>query len=114
MNHLVRETTPVVIYDEYGTVRKIRTKQWKYEHRYPYGLHELFHLTTGPMERLNLYGEEQHTSTVEQLKHQLEGWFLQYTKPELDGVRQQVYGYGQLQHAGFLGKGRKAYHSGDE
>ena len=31
----------VYIYDEYGLVRMIRTKEWKYVHRYPKGPHEL-------------------------------------------------------------------------
>ena len=38
----------VVIFDEYGPVRMIRTKEWKYVHRYPYGKHELYHLVDDP------------------------------------------------------------------
>ena len=34
----------VVIFDEYGPVRMIRTREWKYVHRYPYGPHELYDL----------------------------------------------------------------------
>ena len=29
--------------DEYGANRMIRTKEWKYIHRYPYGPHELYY-----------------------------------------------------------------------
>src|SRR5699024_8556715 len=31
---------PVVVFDEYGPVRMIRDKEWKYVHRFPYGPHE--------------------------------------------------------------------------
>ena len=34
----------VVIYDEYGTTRMIRTAEWKYVHRYPDGPNELYDL----------------------------------------------------------------------
>lgn len=34
----------IVVYDEYGPVRMIRTKKWKYIHRYPYGPYELYDL----------------------------------------------------------------------
>ena len=27
----------IVVFDEYGPVRMIRTQEWKYVHRYPYG-----------------------------------------------------------------------------
>ena len=42
-------------FDEYGPVRMIRDREWKYIHRYPYGAHELYHLTDDPGRR-NLYG----------------------------------------------------------
>ena len=35
---------PIVVFDEYGPVRMVRTSQWKYVHRYPDGPHELFDL----------------------------------------------------------------------
>ena len=41
----------VVIFDEYGPVRMIRTQEWKYVHRYPYGPHELYDLVNDPDER---------------------------------------------------------------
>ena len=45
---------PVVVFDEYGPTRMLRTKEWKYVHRYPYGPHELYDLVNDPSERLNL------------------------------------------------------------
>jgi choline-sulfatase len=41
----------VVVFDEYGPVRMIRSRQWKYIHRYPYGPHELYDLEGDPGER---------------------------------------------------------------
>ena len=42
------EATPerdqVVVFDEYGPVRMIRTHAWKYIHRYPHGPHVLYDL----------------------------------------------------------------------
>ncbi len=39
-----------MVFDEYGLVRMIRTREWKYVHRYPYGPHELYDLTRDPDE----------------------------------------------------------------
>ena len=47
----------IVVYDEYGPVRMIRTPEWKYVHRYPYGVHELYDLTADPDEQNNLVDE---------------------------------------------------------
>ena len=44
----------IVVFDEYGPVRMIRTREWKYVHRYPYGPHELYDLVNDPGERSNL------------------------------------------------------------
>ncbi len=44
----------IVVFDEYGPVRMIRTREWKYVHRYPYGPHELYHLAGDPGERMAL------------------------------------------------------------
>ena len=41
----------VVVYDEYGPVRMVRTRDWKYVHRFPSGPHELFDLRNDPGER---------------------------------------------------------------
>ena len=46
-----------MIYDEYGPVRMIRTRAWKYVHRCPYGPHELYDLANDPEEKANpFYG----------------------------------------------------------
>ncbi|MFW6007609.1 MAG: sulfatase-like hydrolase/transferase, partial [Halanaerobiales bacterium] len=44
----------VVIYDEYGPTRMIRTRDYKYIHRYPEGPHEFYDLKNDPGEENNL------------------------------------------------------------
>jgi hypothetical protein len=39
--HTNQSAQHVVVYDEYGPVRMIRTPEWKYVHRFPYGPHEI-------------------------------------------------------------------------
>ncbi|HUT01315.1 MAG TPA: sulfatase-like hydrolase/transferase [Phycisphaerae bacterium] len=99
----------VVVYDEYGPVRMIRTREWKYVHRYPYGPHELYDLVNDPGETSNLYGHELRKAEVQELKARLEGWFLCYVDPMLDGTREPVTGKGQLGLAGPAGNGENNF-----
>ncbi|MFD0712663.1 sulfatase-like hydrolase/transferase [Paenibacillus sp. GCM10027626] len=103
----------VVIFDEYGPVRMIRSKEWKYVHRYPYGPHELYHLQEDPDEQHNLIDLPEYKAKHEEMKAGLEQWFLQYVDPAMDGVRQEIYGFGQLTFVGPEGKGKKAFHHSD-
>lgn len=63
----------------------IRTKEWKYVHRYPYGKHELYHLVDDPGEEKNLYGLPEYKKLVTQLKGRMEKWFCTYSDPAIDG-----------------------------
>ncbi|ULL17723.1 sulfatase [Paenibacillus sp. H1-7] len=101
----------VFVFDEYGPVRMIRSKHWKYIHRYPYGPHELYDLVNDPEERHNLLESEEGVTAERraQLKAELDAWFVRYVNPELDGVREPVQGGGQLTLAGTRGKGKQAY-----
>ncbi len=78
----------------------IRTKEWKYVHRYPYGKNELYDLKEDPQEENNLYGQERYEEVILDLRKRLEGWFARYADADLDGVRQAVTGAGQLGPAG--------------
>ncbi|MEO8739137.1 MAG: sulfatase-like hydrolase/transferase [Casimicrobiaceae bacterium] len=86
----------VVVYDEYGPVRMVRTSEWKYVHRYPDGPHELFHLTEDPDERTNLIDVPFAAAMVKTLRSRLEGWFKVYVDPVRDGIDKGVTGCGQL------------------
>ncbi len=98
-----------LIHDEYGPVRMVRTREWKYVHRYPYGPHELFDLANDPGERVNLVDDPARQATRRELKGELEGWFVRYTDPTRDGVREPVTGKGQLDLAGPAGRGATAF-----
>lgn len=99
----------VVVYDEYGPVRMIRTREWKYVHRYPYGPFELYHLTEDPEETTNLYEDPEYESAVCELRSQLGDWFYKYVDPAVDGAHESVTGAGQLCRAGIYSAGQKAF-----
>jgi choline-sulfatase len=85
----------LVVYDEYGPVRMVRTHDWKYVHRYPAGPHELFDLRADPGERTNLV-DNATAGVVTELRNRLERWFRQYVDPACDGIDKGVTGCGQL------------------
>jgi arylsulfatase A-like enzyme len=97
----------VVVYDEYGPVRMIRTREWKYVHRYAYGPHELYDLKADPDERRNVVGEESSAAVVKEMRTRLAGWFQRYVTPAMDGARCPVNGRGQSDQitAGTPGEG---------
>lgn len=103
----------VVIYDEYGPVRMIRTAEWKYVHRYVYGPHELYDLVDDPGETRNLYGDEEYQKVTRELAVRLEKWFVKYAEPEKDGAKQPVTGLGQLAKVPFDGSRENAYYPRD-
>ncbi len=100
---------PVIIYDEYGPVRMIRTQRWKYVHRYPYGPHELYDLHADPNEERNLVELVDLEEVCTDLKRQLQDWFAHYVDPAVDGTKEPVTGRGQRRKAGLWGQGELAY-----
>lgn len=98
--HRGAERGHVVVFDEYGPVRMIRTRDWKYVHRFPYGPHELYDLLQDPGERTNLVAEPSHADRRMGLERQLREWFHTYVRVEIDGVREPVTGKGQVARAG--------------
>ena len=87
---------PIVVYDEYGPVRMVRTSDWKYVHRHPEGPHELFDLVADPGERTNRIDDPSAAAMRESLARRLDGWFAKYVDPVRDGVDKGVTGCGQL------------------
>lgn len=93
------EATPdrdVVVHDEYGPVRMVRTREWKYVHRHPDGPHELYDLVRDPGERENLVDRTAAKPTIAMLRTRLQAWFAEFADPAMDGARQPVTGCGQL------------------
>lgn len=101
----------VVVFDEYGPARMIRTPEYKYIHRYPYGENEFYNLQDDPDEEANLADSEDPViqEKIAAMRSQLEGWFLRYSDPDKDGTKQDVYGLGQIDLVGKQGGGRKAF-----
>ena len=86
----------VVIYDEYGTVRMVRTRDWKYVRRYPDGPNELWDLVNDPDERQNLIDLPAQVSRIREMQVMLDEWFARYVDPDVDGLKQDVTALGQL------------------
>lgn len=86
----------VVVHSEYGPVRMIRTHEWKYVHRYPFGPCELYDLVKDPGERTNLYDNPANRTLIGDLQKRLNRWFVEYADPAKDGSRLPVTGRGQL------------------
>jgi len=89
----------VVVYDEYGPVRMVRTHDWKYVHRYPDGPHELFDLRGDPGERTNRVDDPSVSGVLAALRNRLETWFRSYVDPQRDGMNKGVTGCGQVDRA---------------
>ncbi len=85
----------VVVFDEYGPVRMIRSTDWKYVHRYPHGPHELYDLVADPDERVNLVDQPAHSARVSAMRSRLQEWFQRHGVPGLDGSWLPVAGAGQ-------------------
>lgn len=99
----------IVIFDEYGPVRMIRNREWKYIHRYSYGPDELYHLSEDPGEEHNLIDSEELLCIKQQMRQALEDWFYKYTNPGIDGAREGVTGFGQLRRCGIYAEGKRVY-----
>ncbi|HOL50215.1 MAG TPA: DUF4976 domain-containing protein, partial [bacterium] len=95
----------VVVFDEYGPVRMIRTERWKYVKRYPYGPDELYDLKVDPSEEKNLINATGFEKIKRQLCLQLREWFSKYTDSRVDGIYEPVTGKGQIGLCGVKSKG---------
>jgi arylsulfatase A-like enzyme len=89
----------VVIYDEYGPVRMVRTEEWKYVYRHAHGPHELYNLVEDPDERQNLVDEPGQQARIDELKAMMDEWFARYVDPVRDGLRQDGTIHGQTELA---------------
>lgn len=90
------EPRAVVVHDEYGPVRMIRTSDWKYIHRHPDGPHELYNLVNDPEERSNLVDETGARPVRDDLRLQMEQWFRKHGEDKRDGSKLPVVGAGQF------------------
>jgi arylsulfatase A-like enzyme len=100
---------PIVVFDEYGPVRMIRTDKDKYICRYPYGPDEYYVLETDPGETTNEIMNPLYTDRITALKKQMEAWFSRYVNHDIDGRFERVSGNGQINFAGLKAEGKKNY-----
>ncbi len=103
------ERDHLVVFDEYGPVRMIRNRRYKYVHRYPYGPHELYDVLDDPNERNNLVESDGYGELAAEMKRQLDEWFLRYVDPSRDGAREPVTGKGQLGPVGRAATGHPSF-----
>ena len=87
----------------------IRTKEWKYIHRYPYGPHELYYLIEDPDENNNLIDDPSCLAILKSLRKRLNLWFFKYADDKMDASREAVTGYGQMQKSGIYSDGGDVY-----
>ncbi len=99
----------VVIFDEYGPVRMVRTKEFKYVHRYPYGPHELFDLVHDKEEEHNLYNDAKYQDIVVDMRARLHDFYAKYADKNKDGLYEEVTGSGQLTSAGVFAEKKNKY-----
>lgn len=99
----------VVIFDEYGPVRMIRTETDKYVCRYPYGPDEYYDLTKDPGEENNRIADAACQERIFELKQRMEAWFETYVDPKRDGRLEGVTGNGQLVMAGRYAVQKQVY-----
>lgn len=90
-----REDDCIVVYNEYGAVRMLRQKDWKYVRRYPDGPDELYHLECDPAETDNVI-DKTDPELIQLFKDRLEQWFAARSCPETDGRLAGVTGAGQI------------------
>jgi choline-sulfatase len=91
---------PVVMVDEYGPTRMIRTESSKYVHRYPDGPYEFYDLVGDPDETVSEVDNPAFAESISTMRGQLEEWFDKYRESERDGRDQTLKGRGQLDLAG--------------
>ncbi|MGL6115825.1 MAG: sulfatase-like hydrolase/transferase [Cetobacterium sp.] len=98
-----KDDESIVVYDEYGGVRMIRSKKYKYIHRYPDGPHEFYDLLKDRDEKNNLIDSEDYKNIIDQMRKKLMSWFNDHVNKDIDGAILPIYGGGQSGLAGKWG-----------
>ena len=99
----------IVIYDEYGPVRMIRDKKYKYIHRYYYDRNELYDMKNDPGEEHNLIDDPSMVDVILTMRKKMKSWFAKYSDPDKDALKEGVTGNEQMDWAG-----SKGYHQWPE
>ncbi|MCB1546490.1 MAG: sulfatase-like hydrolase/transferase, partial [Hyphomicrobiaceae bacterium] len=75
-----RATTPVR--EAEGLLKMVRTREWKYVHDAPAGVHQLYDLARDPWERTNLADSPAHARVISEMRGLLLDWHLQRDRRE--------------------------------
>ncbi|MDI9498853.1 MAG: sulfatase-like hydrolase/transferase [Bacillota bacterium] len=94
---------PLVVFDEYGPARMIRTRRDKYICRHPYGPDEYYDLEADPGEEQNRIADPAAAPRIAALRRELVRWFARYVDPEIDAAKEPVSGSGQYDRPGSRG-----------
>jgi choline-sulfatase len=89
----------VMVFDEYGGVRMVRTGDWKYVQRRGDFPDELYHLANDPQENENRISDPACAAVLSDLTGLLVDWFLHHADAELDAFDRPVSGRGQMSPA---------------
>lgn len=85
----------ICIIDEYGPVRMIRTRRFKYVYEGIFGGHQLYDLSMDPEENNNLIDMPEYEDIRRHLATELEKIFEKYTLYPYDGLKTDPVGSGQ-------------------
>ncbi|MBO4229968.1 MAG: sulfatase, partial [Clostridia bacterium] len=86
----------ICILDEYGPVRMIRSRRYKYVHEGIHGGHQLYDLLLDPEEKINRFTDPAYAEIRDGLAEELEKAFREYTLAPFDGAKTAPTGSGQL------------------
>lgn len=86
----------VVMCDEYGKVRMIRSHRYKYVRYYETGEEQFFDLSADPGERENRAGMAEYGEEIASLRSRMEAFFERYGDGVNNGILYRVTGNGQL------------------
>jgi len=85
----------IMIIAEYGPVRMIRNRNWKYVRRHPEGPDELYYLTMDPGEMIDLVDKTHQKKRLEEMSNAMDMFFEEYSLVGNEGIDCPVSGAGQ-------------------
>ncbi|TAM66035.1 MAG: hypothetical protein EPN48_16805 [Microbacteriaceae bacterium] len=102
----------IVIFDEYGGTRMIRTVDYKYVWRANGGPEELYDLANDPEEHNSVHSLQRYSGTREELRHRLQDWFTAHSDPIYDAANRPISGNGQNMPVWFANNDSERYAPG--
>lgn len=104
----------VMVFDEYGGTRMVRTDRWKLIRRHGDAPDELYNLDDDPLEQRNRFNDPACRTEVAELDSVLIEWFAQHSDSERNAYTRPVSGRGQLRPVTQRLPDAETYYSGDD